>query len=158
MVPSFALRRTLLWIECLYHSKFCTSLKFYILLWCSNIGREVYRRQLSHEGEKLHSEIVVLRRREIKSCMFSFVLRHINIQKKTLWSQGRKFPSIASASTLNSVTTLSLVFGHYSSNLHFIYLRKKLDASVGENVDTMIISILKIFLHSLILFVTECWK
>lgn len=55
---------------------------------------------------------------------------------------------------MNSVTTLSMIFGPYSCNLHSIYLRKKLDASAVENVDTMITSILKFFLQSLILFVT----
>lgn len=60
--------------------------------------------------------------------------------------------------SMNSVTTLSMIFGPYSCNLHSIYLRKKLDASAGENVDTMITSILKFFLQSLILFVTGSWK
>lgn len=55
---------------------------------------------------------------------------------------------------MNSVPRLSMVFGPYSSNLHSIYLRKKLDASAGENVDIMITNILKFFLQSLILFVT----
>lgn len=64
------------------------------------IGREVNKRQLSHEGEKLHSEIAVLIRREIKSHTFSFVLCHINIQKKMFGSQGSKFPSTASVLTL----------------------------------------------------------
>lgn len=54
---------------------------------------------------------------------------------------------------MNSVPRLSVVFSPYSSNLHSIYLRKKLDASAGENVDTVITSILKFFLQSLILFV-----